>query len=136
MYNADPLNFNVECGERLFAIWFADLDDMDAHARTQAGFDSIPTDILNVPDLVSSLPYLVKRLDSMEVKVESYKVQQAFLSGLVIAIFAAIIPFIPFWSKQFVDTYFPSSVKKTQPVETPLPSNPSSKSNREPSQSK
>lgn len=116
VYNAGPLNFHVECGERLFAIWFADLDATDAHARTQAGFDSIPTEILNVPDLVSSLPYLVKRLESLESKVESYTFRQGIYLTIVLGIFLAIIPFIPSWSKQLVDTYFSSNVKKTQPV--------------------
>lgn len=32
---------------------------------------------MNSPDLVSSLPYLVKRLDELEKKVEAYSVKQA-----------------------------------------------------------
>lgn len=135
VYNAGPLNFQVEYGEQLFAIWFADLDAVDKRARTKEGFSSIPTDILNVPALVSSLPYLVKRLDEMEKKVEKYSVQQAFLLGLGIAIFTALVPFIPSLVKQFVDMYSRSNTNKTQPADTlPVPQ-PGSKS-EEPRESK
>ena len=32
------------------------------------GYDLIPTDLMNSPDLVSSLPYLKTRLDDLEKK--------------------------------------------------------------------
>ncbi len=113
VYNAGPLNFQVQYGEKLFAIWFADLDAVDERARTKDGFSSIPTDILNVPDLVSSLPYLVKRLDEMEKKVEKYSVQQALLFGLGVAIFATFLTPV---TNYLSDKYFPSNINNAQPV--------------------
>ena len=55
-------------------------------ARSKEGFKSIPTEFLNTPDLVSSLPYLVKRLDDLEKKVESYSVKQAMFYGVAISL--------------------------------------------------
>jgi dCTP deaminase len=60
VYNAGPLNFQVQCGERLFSIWFANLDAEDTLPRTSPGFQTIPTSLMNTADLVSSLPFLVR----------------------------------------------------------------------------
>jgi dCTP deaminase len=140
VYNAGPLNFHVKRREQLFSIWFADLDSTDECARNQKGYDSIPTEILNVPDLVSSLPYLVKRLDTaeadlakrqetlvkrlddMEKKVEAYTFQQAIFIGLFVATVAALFPIVASISTYLLDRYFPSNITNTKPVETfPLP---------------
>lgn len=86
VYNAGPLNFHVEKGERLFAIWYADLDKDDEYPRKKIGYDSIPTDLINSPDLVSSLPYLVKRLDELDKKIENYSVKQAFVFTITIGV--------------------------------------------------
>jgi dCTP deaminase len=77
VYNAGPLHLHLAKGERVFAIWYANLDDEDQKPRNKIGYDLIPTDLMNSPDLVSSLPYLVKRLDDLEKKVEAYSVKQA-----------------------------------------------------------
>jgi dCTP deaminase len=90
VYNAGPLNFHVECGQRLFSIWFANLDAVDEHPRTKRGYDSIPTDLMNSPDAVSSLPSLVKRLNDMEKKLESYSIKQAIFWLIFIPIAIAI----------------------------------------------
>ncbi|MCF2149285.1 hypothetical protein IQ276_023215 [Desmonostoc muscorum LEGE 12446] len=86
VYNAGPLNFHVGRGERVFSIWYADLDKADENPRNKIGYDSIPTDLINSPDLVSSLPYLVKRLDDMEKKIENYSVKQAFVFAIAIGV--------------------------------------------------
>lgn len=86
IYNAGPLNYQLEYRQKLFSIWFADLDASDSKPRSKEGFKSIPTEFLNTPDLVSSLPYLVKRLDDLEKKVESYSVKQAIFYGVAISL--------------------------------------------------
>lgn len=91
VYNAGPLNFHVECGQRLFSIWFADLDAVDERPRTKLGYDSIDTELMNSPDAVSSLPALVKRLDDMEKKLESYSIKQGIFFAIVIAIALSIV---------------------------------------------
>lgn len=90
VYNAGPLNFQVGYGEKLFSIWFADLDKEDDSPRKKQGFNSITTDVINGPDLVSSLPYLVKRINETEKKLERYSTVQAILWGFVAAIILAI----------------------------------------------
>jgi dCTP deaminase len=90
VYNAGPLNFHVECGQRLFSIWFADLDAVDERPRTKRGHDSIDTELMNSPDAVSSLPSLVKRLDDMEKKLESYSFKQAIIWSFLFAIAIAL----------------------------------------------
>ncbi|MGB7443430.1 MAG: hypothetical protein WA919_20385 [Coleofasciculaceae cyanobacterium] len=90
VYNAGPLNFHLECGQRLFSIWFADLDAVDELPR-QKGYDSINTELMNSPDAVSSLPSLVKRLDDIEKKLESYSIKQAIIWAIVIAIVLSIV---------------------------------------------
>ncbi|MBN3927885.1 hypothetical protein [Nostoc sp. NMS4] len=89
VYNAGLLNFNIGRGERVFSIWYADLDKDDENPRKKIGYDSIPTDLMNSPDLVSSLPYLVKRLDDMEKKIENYSVKQAFMFTIAIGVLLA-----------------------------------------------
>ncbi len=84
VYNAGPLNFHVECGQRLFSIWFADLDAVDERPRTKLGYDSIDTELMNSPDAVSSLPSLVKRLNDMEKKIESYSIKQTFIWAILL----------------------------------------------------
>jgi dCTP deaminase len=86
VYNAGPLNFHVGRGERIFSIWYADLDQDDENPRKKIGYDSIPTELINSPDLVSSLPYLVTRLDDLEKKIENYSVKQAFVVTIVIGV--------------------------------------------------
>ncbi len=90
VYNAGPLNFHVARGERVFSIWYADLDQEDENPRNKIGYDSIPTTLINSPDLVSSLPYLVKRLDELEKKIENYSVRQAFVFAIAIGVTLAI----------------------------------------------
>jgi dCTP deaminase len=90
VYNAGPLNYQVEYRERLFTIWFANLDQEDNDPRQLQGYESIPTDIINSPDLVSSLPYLVERIESLEKKVDSYSTRQGILFGIAIAIAVGI----------------------------------------------
>ncbi len=86
VYNAGPLNFHVGRGERIFSIWYADLDQDDDSPRNKIGYDSIPTELMNSPDLVSSLPYLVTRLDELEKKVENYSIRQTFITTIVIGL--------------------------------------------------
>lgn len=90
VYNAGPLNFHLECGQRLFSIWFADLDTVDERPR-QKSYDSIDTELMNSPDAVSSLPSLVKRLDDMEKKLESYSIKQAIILAIVIPVVVSIV---------------------------------------------
>ncbi|MCC5647219.1 hypothetical protein LC607_30775 [Nostoc sp. CHAB 5824] len=91
VYNAGPINIQVARGERLFSIWYADLDKDDENPRKKIGYDSIPTDLMNRPDLVSSLPYLVKRLDELEKKIENYSVKQAFVFAIAIGVILAFV---------------------------------------------
>nr|WP_290222525.1 hypothetical protein [Trichocoleus desertorum] len=91
VYNAGPLNFHVQHGDRLFCIWFADLDDKDDSPHNKPGFDSIPTSLMNSPDAVSSLPSLVKRLDDLEKKVETYSVKQALIWTFVFFLATALL---------------------------------------------
>ncbi|MBD2626877.1 dCTP deaminase domain-containing protein [Trichormus variabilis] len=94
VYNAGSLNFNVARGERIFAIWYADLDQEDENSRNKNGYDSIPTDLMNSPDLVSSLPYLKTRLDDLEKKVEKYSIQQAIFFGIAISVLLVFVKII------------------------------------------
>lgn len=89
VYNAGPLNFHVGKGERVFSIWYADLDKDDENPRKKVGYDSIPTELINSPDLVSSLPYLVTRLDDLEKKIENYSIKQAFVFAIAIGVLLA-----------------------------------------------
>lgn len=88
VYNAGPLNYIIAKGDRLFSIWFAELDAEDEKPKKGIGFDSIPTELMNIPDN-TSLPFLVKRIDDLEKKVESYSVKQAIVFALVFALVVA-----------------------------------------------
>jgi dCTP deaminase len=89
VYNAGPLHLHIGRGERVFSIWYADLDQDDENPRNKIGYDLIPTDLMNSPDLVSSLPALVKRLDDLEKKVDSYSVKQSVVFTIAIGILLA-----------------------------------------------
>ncbi|WP_071191204.1 hypothetical protein [Trichormus sp. NMC-1] len=89
VYNAGPLHLHIERGERVFSIWYADLDKEDDNPRNKIGYSSIPSDLMNSPDLVSSLPYLKTRLDDLEKKVEKYSIQQAIFFGIAISVLVA-----------------------------------------------
>ena len=114
VYNAGPLFFPVKKGDRFFSIWYADLDRDDSKPYVGTGFNSIPNDFMTAPDLVSSIPNLVKRLDEMEKKVERYSIQQAFVFALALAIIAALIPFVPSITDQVVKIF-----SNPQPVSKP-----------------
>jgi len=98
VYNAGPLHLHIARGERVFSIWYADLDQDDDKPRNKIGYDLIPTDLMNSPDLVSSLPYLKTRLDDLEKKVENYSFKQAF-------VFAICIPVLVAFAKPIVDIF-------------------------------
>ncbi len=91
VYNAGPLNLHVARGQRLFSIWFADLDHDDVHPREKHGFNSIDTELMNLPDALSSLPFLVKRLDDMEKKLEGYSIKQAIIWSFFLIL---LVPFV------------------------------------------
>ncbi|MUG96942.1 deoxycytidine triphosphate deaminase [Scytonema sp. UIC 10036] len=106
VYNAGPLNFHVARGERVFSIWYADLDKDDENPRNKIGYDSIPTDLMNSPDLVSSLPYLVKRLDDLEKKIENFSFKQAIIFSIVIAVLVTFVkPIIENVSRNFLGSF-------------------------------
>ena len=106
VYNAGPLNFHVAHGQRLFYIWFADLDKKDENPRKTHGFNSIDTELMNLPDALSSLPFLVKRLDDMEKKLEGYSIKQAIIWSFFIIL---LVPFIkPLVDK--ISNYFLNSL--------------------------
>lgn len=126
VYNAGPLYFRVKKGDRFFSIWYADLDKDDSKPYIGSGFSSIPSEFMNSPDLVSSIPYLVKRLDNLEIKVEKYSVQQALLFGLGVAIFGMLFPFFASASKYLLDTYFPPKINRSEPTEVRPSPQPSS----------
>jgi dCTP deaminase len=118
VYNAGPLSFQVKYGERLFALWLADLDEIDASARKKLGFDSIPTSITNGPESVSSLPSLVKRLDEMEKKVDRFTIIQAIVWGVVFSLTLTI-------AKPLLDRYVAPLVDQknnSAPLVRPTPS--------------
>jgi dCTP deaminase len=94
VYNAGPVDLPLEMGEQFFSIWYSDLDQNDDKPRTVKGFTSIPSEFMTAPDLGASIPSLVKRLDDLDKKVEKYSFGQAYYLTLLIAILAAIIPFI------------------------------------------
>jgi dCTP deaminase len=119
VYNAGPLNFHIQCGQRLFSIWYANLDGEDSDPRTKSGFNTIPTDLMNSPDLVSSLPFLVKRLDDLEKKVDKYSVTQGILWGVLIAVtLSATKPVIDFLSKNIFSGL---GAPKPATVQSPTP---------------
>lgn len=92
VYNAGPSSLQMKYGERLFSLWIADLDNSDAHPRKKAGYDSIPTSLTNNTEAVSSsLPSLVKRLDEMDKKLESYSIKQGIIWGIVIALILSFV---------------------------------------------
>ena len=89
VYNAGPLHIHIGRGERVFSIWYADLDQDDENPRKKIGYDLIPTDLMNSPDLVASLPSLVKRLDDLEKKVENYSIKQTLVLTISIGVLLA-----------------------------------------------
>lgn len=94
VYNAGPLHVHLARGERVFAIWYSNLDEDDEKPRDKTGYDVIPTDLMNSPDAVSSLPVLVKRLDDLEKKVDKYSFQQAIIFSIYIALIVTIFKLI------------------------------------------
>jgi dCTP deaminase len=105
VYNAGPLPLHIGRGERVFSIWYADLDQDDENPRNKIDYDSIPTDLMNSPDLVSSLPYLVKRLDDLEKKVEKYSIQQAIFFGIAISILLVFVrPIVEIFLQPLLNT--------------------------------
>ncbi|MBW4538981.1 MAG: hypothetical protein KME43_07510 [Myxacorys chilensis ATA2-1-KO14] len=123
VFNAGPLNYHVECGQRLFSMWFADLDGADERPRKKPGFVSIPTDLINSPDLVASLPYLAERLDEIDKKVENYSTRQAIIWAILIPIsLAIIVSFLKPLTDRFVSPLFDSNNSNPTLVR-PSPSN-------------
>jgi len=94
VYNAGPLHLHIERGEKVFSIWYADLDKEDDNPRNKIGYSSIPPDLMNSPDLVSSLPYLVKRLDELEKKVENYSIKQSVVFTITLGILLAFVKIV------------------------------------------
>jgi dCTP deaminase len=104
VYNAGSVELPLEMGDQFFSIWYSDLDEEDDKPRTSKGFNSIPSEFMTAPDLAASIPNLVKRLDDLDKKVEKYSINQAFLVALTLAIFAAILPFVPLVVDKYATT--------------------------------
>jgi dCTP deaminase len=71
VYNAGPSNINLERGESLFLIWFANLDRTDSkYTRDQQDRPPIvnigPTLIGNIPGEILTLQSLSRKLDDLE----------------------------------------------------------------------
>ena len=94
VYNAGPLHVHLARGERVFAIWYSNLDEDDEKPRNKIGYDVIPTDLMNSPDAVSSLPVLVKRLDELEKKVDIYYVKQTIVWGFIIVFIGVLLKLV------------------------------------------
>ena len=90
-YNAGPGDVLLGRDERLFTIWYADLDAADEHARIKPGFQDISTALMYMPESVASLPYLKKRLDELEKKLDSYSIKQALMWAIVFGMVSVTI---------------------------------------------
>ncbi|MEM6256359.1 MAG: dUTP pyrophosphatase [Cyanobacteria bacterium P01_D01_bin.156] len=91
VYNAGPLNYQIEYKQKLFTIWFASLDQYDDSAREKPGYTSISTDIVNGLEPTTSLPSVVERLNDLEKRIDIYSTKQAIIWGVVIAITLAVV---------------------------------------------
>ena len=70
------------------------MDEDDEKPRNKIGYDVIPTDLMNSPDAVSSLPVLVKRLDELEKKVDIYYVKQTIVWGFIIVFIGVLLKLV------------------------------------------
>ena len=66
VFNAGPGPVHLARGDECFLIWYADLDRQTKLAKTGAGFDDIPTKLINpIAGEVQSLAGLSKRMDAL-----------------------------------------------------------------------
>lgn len=98
VFNAGPSNYQVSRGDQLFTIWFSTLDATDEKAKKSLGFETIPSDLMNMPDNVS-LPSLIGRIEHIENAVK-------YVRPLLVAGALMLIGVI---FKVLADYLFPSS---------------------------
>lgn len=66
VFNAGPGPVHLARGDECFLIWYADLDRKTELAKTGAGFDDIPTKLINpIAGEIQSLAGLSKRMDAI-----------------------------------------------------------------------
>lgn len=87
-YNIGGSFFNIQRGETIFTIWFVNLDEEDESPRAGKGYNTIPTDLINKPDLLTSLPHLQDRIKDLEKRIDKYSFKQAIIWGALISIIA------------------------------------------------
>lgn len=71
VFNAGPAPVHLKKGEEYFLIWYADLDGASRHVKSGAGFQGIPTHLINpIAGQVQSFAGLLRKLKDTESKLE------------------------------------------------------------------
>ena len=114
--NAGPRPIHLEQGQRLFLIWYADLDSSTDRKKTDRGFENIDVEFINgISGEILSLQSLSDRQRSLENKQSQQNIQFriVFSVGLVLltatlgTFMTLIMPRIWDWVLEIIKTPLP-----------------------------
>jgi len=98
VFNAGPGPVHLARGDDCFLIWYADLDRATALARTGAGFDDIPTKLINpIAGEIQSFAGLESKIKVAERRMDAISHEQVLVRTIGIIIVAAVISAIIGW---------------------------------------
>ena len=85
--NAGPKPLHLRQGQKLFLIWFADLDEPTEHKKKDRGFDGIDPEMINgISGEILSLQSLSDKQRILENKVTQQKIKVNLLLGIGVAL--------------------------------------------------
>ena len=95
VFNAGPNPVHVKRGERLFLIWYADLDRKTEKKKTNPGHDGISSNYMNmISGSVLSLKSLEEGQSKLEAEWQKYRANLEFFKALAVFLIGLLIPLV------------------------------------------
>ncbi len=95
VFNAGPAPVHLARGDDCFLIWYADLDRETALAKTGAGFDNIPSKLINpIAGEIQSFEGLLAKIKANEKRMDGIDREQSIVKAIGLLIAAAILAWI------------------------------------------
>lgn len=108
VFNAGGAYVRVECGQPMFSIWYADIDEVDDKPFGRSGYSHLASSLIDLPSMgdAVSLPLLKNTVDDLKKEVASLdaKISRVEPRALIIyAILTAIVfSIVSFFAREWL----------------------------------
>lgn len=133
VYNAGSLAIDLQPGQRLFLIWYGDLDQVTkaVYAGSHQGQDGITADdVMSIRGIVASPAGINSRVDALDERIKSeltrlenkIDTHQNWSRPLLVALVVGVVIFVlTVFGKPAIDALMNSGIKSNQPQTTVIP---------------